>query len=64
MEQRPQDFKILSEILGHKDVSITLNLYTHVMTEKKVNAMKDVVIRIGWMPLISEWNFTENDIYL
>lgn len=47
MEQRPMDFKILSEILGHKDVSITLNLYTHVMTEKKVNAMKDVVIRIG-----------------
>jgi len=47
MEQRPQDFKILSEILGHKDVSITLNLYTHVMIEKKVNAMKDVVIKIG-----------------
>ena len=40
MEQRPQDFKILSEILGHKDV-------THVMTEKKVSAMNDVVIRIG-----------------
>lgn len=47
MEQRPQDFKILSEILGHKDVSITLNLYTHVMTENKVKAMNDVTIRIG-----------------
>ena len=47
MEQRPQDFKILSEILGHKDVSITLNLYTHVMTENKVKAMNDVMIRIG-----------------
>ena len=47
MEQRPQDFKILSEIFGHKDVSITLNLYTHVITEKKVSVMNDVVIIIG-----------------
>ena len=47
MEQRPQDFKILSEILGHKDVSITLNLYTHVMTKSKVKAMNDVVIKVG-----------------
>ena len=47
IEQRPQDFKILSEILGHKDISITLNLYTHVMTESKVNAMNDILIRIG-----------------
>ncbi len=47
MEQRPQDFKILSEILGHKDVSITLNLYTHVMSENKVKAMNDVMIDVG-----------------
>lgn len=47
IEQRPQDFKILSEILGHKDISITLNLYTHVMTESKVNAMNDILIKIG-----------------
>lgn len=47
MEQRPEDFKILSEILGHKDVSITLNLYTHVMTENKVKAMNNVVIKVG-----------------
>ena len=47
IEQRPQDYKILSEILGHKDISITLNLYTHVMTESKVNAMNDIWIKIG-----------------
>ena len=45
IEQRPQDFKILSEIMGHKDISITLNLYTRVMTESKVNAMNDLKIK-------------------
>lgn len=45
IEQRPQDYKILSEILGHKDVSITLNLYTHVMTDKKVEAMQELMIK-------------------
>lgn len=45
IEQRPQDYKILSEILGHKDVSITLNLYTHVMTDNKINAMKELDIK-------------------
>lgn len=45
IEQRPQDYKILSEILGHKDVAITLNLYTHVMTENKVKAMQDIMIK-------------------
>ena len=47
MEQRAQDYKILSEILGHKDTSITLNLYTHVMTESKVIAMNDLQIKIS-----------------
>ena len=45
IEQRPQDFKILSEIMGHKDISITLNLYTRVMTENKVHAMNDLKIK-------------------
>lgn len=45
IEQRPQDYKILSEILGHKDVSITLNLYTHVMTENKVLAMNEILVK-------------------
>lgn len=46
IEQRPQDYKILSEILGHKDISITLNLYTHVMAENKVKAMQEIDIKI------------------
>jgi len=44
IEQRPQDYKILSEILGHADVEITLNLYTHVMKENKEAAMKGIEI--------------------
>lgn len=46
IEQRPQDFKVLSEILGHSNIKITLNLYTHVMTDSKVKAMKAVKIAI------------------
>lgn len=44
IEQRPQDYKALSEILGHSDVSITLNLYTHVMKETKITAMNELRI--------------------
>ena len=44
MEQRPQDFKILSQILGHADTKITLDLYTHVMKEAKEEAMNEVKI--------------------
>lgn len=45
IEQRPQDYKILSEIMGHKDIGITLNLYTHVMTENKIKAMQGIEIK-------------------
>ena len=45
IEQRPQDFKILSEIMGHKDIAITLNLYTRVMAESKIKAMNDLIIK-------------------
>lgn len=44
IEQRPQDYKILSEILGHADTKITLNLYTHVMKENKETAMTGITI--------------------
>lgn len=44
IEQRPQDFKILSEIMGHKNIAITLDLYTKVMTKSKVTAMNDIKI--------------------
>ena len=44
IEQRPQDYKILSEILGHANTKITLDLYTHVMKEGKETAMKEIKI--------------------
>ena len=47
IEQRPGDYKILSDILGHKDVSITLNLYTHVMKENKTKSMEEMKIKIS-----------------
>ena len=46
IEQRPQDYKVLSELLGHSNIKITLNLYTHVMKENKVTAMQAVNIAI------------------
>lgn len=46
IEQRPEDYKALSEILGHADISISLNLYTHVMQERKIEAMRNVHIAI------------------
>lgn len=46
IEQRPQDYKVLSEILGHSNIKITLNLYTHVMKDSKVKAMNGVEIAI------------------
>ena len=33
------DVKTVSEILGHKDVSVTYNTYIHLIQEQKVNAM-------------------------
>ena len=47
IEQRPQDYKILSDIMGHKDISITLNLYTRVMKENKIAAMNGVNIKMS-----------------
>ena len=46
IEQRPQDYKILSEILGHSNIKITLNLYTHVMKDSKIRAMEGVTIAL------------------
>lgn len=34
------DIKIVSEILGHKDVSFTYNIYVHILEEQKTYAMK------------------------
>ena len=46
IEQRPQDYKVLSEILGHSNTKITLDLYTHVMKDSKIKAMNGVEIAI------------------
>lgn len=46
IEQRPQDYKVLSEILGHANTKITLDLYTHVMKDTKKNAMESIEIAI------------------
>ena len=46
IEQRPQDYKILSEILGHSNTKITLDLYTHVMKDTKIKAMNALQIVI------------------
>lgn len=44
IEQRPEDYKTLSELLGHSDTQITLNLYTHVMEDTKIKAMNAINI--------------------
>ncbi len=40
------DIKTLSELMGHRDASITLKRYAHCMLETKINMMKRMV-RIG-----------------
>ena len=38
--------KTLQEILGHTDISMTMNLYAHVMEETKIQQMQAVQINI------------------
>lgn len=40
------DPKSLQELMGHSDISVTLNIYAHVMDETKVDAMNKIVIAI------------------
>lgn len=46
IEQQPENYKILSTLLGHSNISITLNLYTHVMDTRKVEAMNKISIAL------------------
>ena len=46
IEQQPQDYKILSEILGHASTKITLDLYTHVMKDSKQKSMQNLAISV------------------
>lgn len=39
------DIKVISELLGHSDISITYDIYTHVISEQKqkaVNVLEDL----------------------
>jgi len=36
------NIKVLSSILGHKDISITLNVYSHILTEFQKESMKKI----------------------
>ncbi|URZ04086.1 tyrosine-type recombinase/integrase [Clostridium felsineum] len=36
--ERGEDLKTVQTLLGHSDISITSNIYTHVMPEKKISA--------------------------
>ena len=36
------DFKTLSVILGHSDISVTMNRYAHVLDSQKRSAMNDI----------------------
>lgn len=40
------DPKTLQELMGHKDISITMNIYAHVMDSTKIQAMDKIVIAI------------------
>ncbi len=40
------DFKTLSTILGHSDISVTMNRYAHVLREPKIAAMKSITASI------------------
>lgn len=46
IEQQPDRYKELSEILGHSTTKITLDLYAHSMKDTKIKAMNGVEIAI------------------
>ena len=45
INQRPGDYKILADLVGHSNVSLTLNLYTHTTESQKENSMNSVYIK-------------------
>ena len=46
MDKQPELFKTLSEIMGHSNTSITLDLYTHSLTDTKIKAMNAISIAL------------------
>jgi len=37
-----EDIKTIQELLGHKDITTTLNTYTHVLSKKKAASAKRI----------------------
>ena len=37
------DFKTLSVLLGHSDITVTMNRYAHVLEDTKRNAMNSII---------------------
>ncbi len=40
--QNGVDAKVISDLLGHSDISVTYNIYTHVIKEQKMKAVKSL----------------------
>ena len=38
------DIKVVSKLLGHKDVTITYNIYIHILEEQEIEAVKSLDI--------------------
>ena len=38
--ERGEDIKTVSTLLGHSDIAITAEIYTHVMPQKKIAAVE------------------------
>lgn len=36
------DIKVVSQLLGHKDISITYNVYIHILEEQKIDAINSL----------------------
>ena len=34
------DIKVVSQLLGHKDISVTYNVYIHILEEQEIEAVK------------------------
>lgn len=47
LEKYPESYKECSEILGHKDVIITLNTYAHSIEDRKRATMENFSVKLG-----------------
>jgi integrase len=47
LEQRVNP-KVVSEMLGHSSVSITLDVYSHVLPDMQLDAAAAIAVALGW----------------